>query len=76
MTLDNRINLKVGEKVYYQPVHYPDNQWENGIIKEIPKHTDTAVRVVFHCAGNWEEFQNYTGAMTNLRDLTLGWRHK
>ena len=62
------LNLKVGDKVCYIP------KGENGIVKEIPEHTTEAVRVVYHCAGNWDDYQNYTSALTNLDDLELGWQ--
>jgi len=67
--------LKIGDKVCYQPSHYDPNSWENGIVKEIPNHTNTSVRVVYNCAGNWDRFKDYTSALTNLTDLTLGWKH-
>ncbi len=70
--------LKVGDKVYYQPLHYkeePKEKWENGMVKEIPDHTNTAVRVVYNCEGNWDNFKDYTGCLTNIRDLYLGWKH-
>lgn len=67
--------LKVGDKVYYQPSHYEENEWENGMIKEIPSHTNNAVRVVYNCAGNWDRFMEYTSALTDLRDLKMGWKH-
>ncbi len=73
--------LKVGDKVCYQPEHYGPGEFENGIVKEIPSFAaDPAdeyygcVRVVFNCAGDWENYTNYTSALTNLRDLKLGWR--
>lgn len=68
--------LKVGDKVHYQPSHYPESHWENGIVKEIPEHTKTAVRVVYHCGGDWENFKEYTSAMTDYRDLFYGWKHE
>lgn len=75
--------LKIGDKVHYQPEHYTETEWENGMIKEIPDFaTDktatigyNSIRVVYNCAGNWENFKNYTSALTNLRDLKLGWKH-
>jgi hypothetical protein len=75
--------LKVGDKVYYQPKHYQPYIWENGMIKEIPDFaTDpdaengyNCVRVVYHCCGDWLNFDNYTSALTNIKDLTEGWRH-
>lgn len=73
----NIAELKIGQKVHYQPDHYKEeDKWENGMIKEIPDHTNTAVRVVFNCAGNWTNFKYYTSALTELRDLKLGWRHE
>ena len=67
--------LKIGDKVHYQPKHYGDSEWENGMIKEIPDQTLNSVRVVYNCAGNWDNFKNYTSALTHLRDLKLGWKH-
>lgn len=68
--------IKVGDKVHYQPEHYGENRWENGMVKEVPTHTNTAIRVVYNCAGDWDNFKNYTSALTDLRDLKLGWRHE
>ena len=61
--------LKVGDKVCYQPQHYGKDRWENGMIKEIPDFTVVSVRVVYNCAGEWNNFKNYTSALTNLKDL-------
>jgi hypothetical protein len=76
--------LKVGDKVHYQPDHYiKDDLWENGMVKEIPDFaTDekasvgyNCVRVVYNCNEEWEHFTEYTSALTNLIDLKLGWRY-
>lgn len=67
------INLKVGDKVHYQPEHYDPDQYEVGIIKSIPEGSTDSVRVVYHCAGNWDNYMDYTSALTNVRDLHLGW---
>ena len=67
--------LRVGDNVHYQPEHYTViNEWENGIIKEIRSSNLTGVWVVYNCAGNWERYGEYTSALTNLRDLKLGWK--
>jgi hypothetical protein len=71
----NIANLKVGDKVCYQPSHYDEDKWENGMVKEIPDHTNNSIRVVYNCAGEWDNFQDYTSALTNIRDLSLGWKH-
>jgi hypothetical protein len=68
--------LKIGDKVYYQPDHYKEeNKYENGIVKEIPDRSIDSVRVVYNCGGNWKNYQNYTSALTNIRDLFLGWKN-
>lgn len=76
-------NIRVGDKVHYQPEHYGKDEWENGIVKEVPDFaTDptsavgyNCIRVVFNCAGEWDNFMNYTSALTRLNDLKLGWKH-
>lgn len=73
----NRVDitkLRVGDKVRYQPDHYANDQWENGIIKEIRESHLDGVWVVYNCAGQWHNYANYTSALTNLRDLKLGWK--
>ena len=66
--------LSVGNKVFYQPEHYGAQEYENGIVKEIREGVDDAVWVVYHCAGRWDKYADYTSARTNLRDLKLGWK--
>ena len=67
--------LCIGDKVRYQPAHYDNKEWENGIVKEIRDHTTDGMWVVYNCAGNWDRYRDYTRAKTNLRDLKLGWKH-
>lgn len=67
--------LRIGDKVYYQPEHYDPEQWENGMVKEIRDNVFKSVWVVYNCAGNWDDYVNYTSAKTNLTDLKLGWKH-
>ncbi len=67
-------NLRVGDKVHYQPSHFDESHWENGIIKEIRQTNLTGVWVVYRCAEEWERYQEYTGALTDLTDLNLNWR--
>jgi hypothetical protein len=69
--------LKVGQKVHYQPEHYKETgEYENGIVKEIPENQLTSVRVVYNCNCDWENYMNYTSALTNARDLYTGWKHE
>ena len=78
----NIAELMVGAKVHYIPDHYKgsgedgEDKWENGMVKEIPDHTNTAVRVVYNCAGEWDRFKDFTSALTNIVDLKIGWRHE
>lgn len=67
--------LKIGDKVCYQPSHYSEDRWENGMVKEIPEFSTDSVRVVYNCAGDWNNFKEYTSALTNARDLIIGWKH-
>ena len=74
----NIAELKIGSKVCYQPKHYKDSEppkWENGMVKEIPDHTNDWIRVVYNCGGDWNNFKDYTSALTSIKDLTLGWKH-
>ena len=68
--------LKIGDKVHYQPDHYSDDEFENGMVKEIRDNINDSIFVVYNCNGNWNNFRNYTSALTNLRDLKIGWRHE
>lgn len=70
----NITDLRIGQKVHYQPEHYSTTRWENGIIKEIRQNTLDAVWVVYNCAGEWKRYKDYTSAKTNLRDLRLNWK--
>ena len=82
-------DVKVGDKVSYVPTQYKKaihifgnfglvigskDRYENGIVKEIPTHTTDSVRVVYNCNNNWDHYQDYTSALTNVRDLELGWK--
>jgi hypothetical protein len=68
--------LKVGDRVCYTPFEGCDESLiENGRVKEIPDHTNTSVRVVFNCAGEWDMFMDYTSQLTPIDKLELGWKH-
>lgn len=72
----NIATIRVGDKVYYQPDHYKDeDEYENGIVKEVPEHSLDSVRVVYNCGGDWNNYKDYTSALTNVRDLYLNWKH-
>ena len=71
----NIATICAGDKVCYQPAHY-GKIYENGIVKEIRNTNSSAVWVVFHCNGEWENYNEYTGALTAVADLSLGWKHE
>lgn len=59
--------IKVGQMVTY----VTDYEKEQGIVKSLSGN-DYAF-VVYNCAGNWDNYQDYTGARTRLKDLKVGW---
>ncbi len=65
--------LKVGDRVNH--IGHEGATPENGMVKEIPEHTNTEVRVVYHCAGEWDNFMNYTSQLTPINKLELGWKN-
>jgi len=68
--------IKIGDKVCYQPDHYKsEDKYENGIVKEVPDWSADSIRVVYNCAGDWNNYKDYTSELTNVRDLTLGWKN-
>jgi hypothetical protein len=60
--------LKVGDYVHYIPDAGPK---ENGRIKSIG--SDGRASVVYKCASEWDKYQEYTGAVTELNRLSRGW---
>ena len=64
------MELTPGTKVRYKPKH---GKGQNGIIKSLNDMDDTVVFVVYNCAGEWDNYQNYTGASTKISDLRTGW---
>jgi len=68
--------IKVGDKVHYIPFDgCDDSRIENGIVKEMPGYTQTAIRVVFKCAGEWDRFMDYTSELTPKENLGYGWKN-
>jgi hypothetical protein len=63
---------RIGDRVRY--IGYLGAKAENGRIKEIPEGQYTSVRVVYHCAGEWRNFMNYTSVLTDIVYLYDGWK--
>jgi hypothetical protein len=45
---------------------------EHGIVKSLSD--DNHVFVVYHCAGMWDNYKDYTAAKTEIIDLVVGWQ--
>jgi hypothetical protein len=69
LTIDQ---LSVGDPVHYLPAH-SEAKAENGIVKEIRPGRTNGCWVVYNCNGEWDRYKDYTGCLTNLDDLKLGW---
>lgn len=61
--------LKSGDKVTY--LAFPGADYEHGIVKSV--HTKEQCFVVFKCGGDWENYNNYAAALTDIRSLEHGW---
>jgi hypothetical protein len=66
--------IQVGDKVHYRPEHYGEDEFDNGLVKEIRRGVNDAVWVVYNCNNEWHRFQDFTGAKTRISDLNPGWR--
>lgn len=63
-----------GQKVHYIPFEgCDDSQYENGIIKCVNRNYLGHYFVVFHCADDWDNYQDYTGQNTSEDQLRAGW---
>jgi len=60
--------LKPGDKVTYHSF----SKKEKGIVKSISD--EDHVFVVYHCDGEWDNYEDYTAARTYIGDLTRGWK--
>lgn len=60
--------VKPGQKVTYAPDYGKE---EKGIVKSLSN--ENYAFVVYHCGGNWKDYENYTAARTRIKDLKEGW---
>lgn len=69
--------MQVGDKVHYIPFKDCDSsQIENGIIKSIHQVSVGFVHVVYKCANDWENYRDFTAALTEVKYLKEGWVEK
>lgn len=67
-------SFEVGERVHYIRDNHLDKPetFENGIVKTL--HPDGGKAwVVYNCRGEWENYKDYTGALTDYSNLRKGW---
>jgi hypothetical protein len=66
----NKEEFKVGDYVRY--AGFEGAKEENGRVKSL---TDSPqfVFVVYACGNNWDYYQNYTAARTDIKYLKRGW---
>ena len=60
-----------GQMVHYTP-RFGDT--ENGVVKSKHPNLD-AYFVVYKCDGNWDNYSNYTAALTDTENLKDGWEN-
>lgn len=64
-----------GEKVHYIPYSGCSiNVIENGIVKSSAENSESEIRVVYHCNNDWENYSDYTSALTPISQLRKGWK--
>jgi hypothetical protein len=59
-------HFQIGQKVTYA------RTGERGIVKSLSDNPNF-VFVVYHCGGDWANYQNYTSSPTKCADLVEGW---
>ena len=68
------VNLvyQVGDKVHYIPFKGAGvSLYENGMVKELVD--DESIRVVYHCNDDWNNYKDYTSALTQIIQLRKDW---
>jgi hypothetical protein len=72
---DKSKEFEKGNKVHFVAPHlqnWPRNKYaaQNGVVKEV---TPAGIFVVFHVADTWEDFEQFTGQLTDPAQLYHGW---
>ena len=63
--------FQIGDKVtYIQPF---SGKKEIGIVKAHVEFSNDYVRVVYNCAEDWDNYENYTSQLTDVNHLVKGW---
>lgn len=72
VTMLNSEKYEVGDKVHYIRDNADISTAENGMVKNFGSEPGKYF-VVYNCGGEWENYQNYTAALTDKRNLRKGW---
>lgn len=61
-----------------QFVHYTNSagRIDNGRVKTLHPDRKDAVWVVYNCGENWDMWMNYTGVLSDISNLSPGWKEK
>ena len=59
-----------GQKVHYCPRHGSGK--ENDIVKSVTNNKQ-GIFIVYHCAEEWSNYENYTAALTPASEVKDGW---
>jgi hypothetical protein len=64
--------FKVGDRVHHIPYEgCSPSLYKNGIVKAV--NSGYTCFVVYSCANDWDNYQDYTGANTYIKDLKSDW---
>lgn len=66
------MELKIGTKVCYCPKYKQPEEYENGIVKSLHENPNKFF-VVYNYANDWKNYNDYTAALTDKKDLVWGW---
>lgn len=69
ITLDQ---IKVGDRVYYQPEGSEEHEFDPGVVSYISEERKDSVYVIFKPNRHMNNFKKETQALTLLEDLHLG----
>jgi hypothetical protein len=68
-SMDKTGGIQPGDFVTYVPTY---GEKERGRVKSL-NASGTGAFVVYHCNNEWDRYQHYTAALTDITDLKKGW---
>ena len=65
--------MQIGDKVCYIPFDGCNKEkYQNGIIKSFNSYTLDPF-IVYNCNNDWDNYKDYTAALTPITRVKLGW---